>query len=113
MTISQLINKQAQFTPNNTYVLEEASGQLLTYEALLSSCAAVTQVIAAHGLQPGETISVVMPNGLNTLRILLGAMWGGYCVNPVNLLSQPDQMRYVLEHSDCKLIMASPEWAEN
>lgn len=112
MTICQHINNQAQLTPNNTYVLEETSGQLLTYEALLSSCAAVTQVIAAHGLQPGETISVVMPNGLNTLRILLGAMWGGYCVNPVNLLSQPDQMRYVLEHSDCKLIMASPEWAE-
>jgi len=112
MTLCHLINKQAQLTPNNTYVIEETSGQFLTYESLLSSCATVTQVIAAQGLQPGDTISVVMPNGMNTLRILLGAMWGGYCVNPVNLLSQPDQMRYVLEHSDCKLIMASPAWAD-
>jgi len=54
----------------------------------------------------------VMPNGLATLRILLGAMAGGYCVNPVNLLSQPEQMRYVLDHSDCALVFASPEWAE-
>jgi hypothetical protein len=59
----------------------------------------------------GDTVSLVMPNGLMTLRLLLGAMHGGCCVNPVNLLSQPEQMRYVLEHSDCKLVFAAPEWA--
>ena len=53
-----------------------------------------------------------MPNGLQTLRLLLGCMHAGYCVNPVNLLAQPEQMRYVLEHSDCRLVLASPEWAE-
>jgi acyl-CoA synthetase (AMP-forming)/AMP-acid ligase II len=111
-TLCQLINQQAQQTPHNIYMLEESSAHSLTYEGLLSSCAAVTQLVSAQGLQPGDIISVVMPNGANTLRILLGAMWGGYCVNPVNLLSQPDQMRYVLEHSDCKLIVASPEWTE-
>ena len=53
-----------------------------------------------------------MPNGLQTLLLLLGAMHGGWCVNPVNLLSQPDQMRYVLDHSDCRVVFASPEWAD-
>jgi long-chain acyl-CoA synthetase len=51
-----------------------------------------------------------MPNGLQTLRLLLGAMAAGWCVNPVNLLSQPEQMRYVLAHSDCRVVIASPEW---
>ena len=46
-----------------------------------------------------------MPNGLQTLRVLLGAMYGGLCVNPVNLLSQPEQMRYVLAHSDCRVVV--------
>ena len=32
-------------------------------------------------------------------------------MNPVNLLSQPEQMRYVLDHSDCALVFASPDWA--
>jgi acyl-CoA synthetase (AMP-forming)/AMP-acid ligase II len=53
-----------------------------------------------------------MPNGLATLRILLGAMYGGYCVNPLNLLASPDQMRHVLDHSDCALVFASPDWSE-
>ena len=44
------------------------------------------------------------------LQLLLGALHGGWCVNPVNLLSQAEQMRYVLDHSDCKLVLASGEW---
>jgi acyl-CoA synthetase (AMP-forming)/AMP-acid ligase II len=52
-----------------------------------------------------------MPNGIATLRILLGAMYGGYCVNPVNLLSSAEQMRYVLDHSDTAMVFASPDWA--
>ena len=66
----------------------------------------------ARRWRPGDTVSLVMPNGLGTLQLLLGAMHGGCCVNPVNLLSQPEQMRYVLEHSDCTLVLASAEWAD-
>jgi acyl-CoA synthetase (AMP-forming)/AMP-acid ligase II len=36
-------------------------------------------------------------------------MAGGWCVNPVNLLAQPEQMRYVLEHSDCRVIFVDAE----
>ncbi|HZV92360.1 MAG TPA: AMP-binding protein, partial [Caldimonas sp.] len=60
----------------------------------------------------GETVSFVMPNGLQTLRLLLGALHAGRCVNPVNLLAQPEQMRYVLDHSDCRLVVVAPEWVE-
>ena len=67
-------------------------------------------LLRRHGLGPGDTVSLVMPNGLQTLRILLGSMANGLIVNPVNLLSQAEQMRYVLGHSDCKLVFVSPEW---
>lgn len=50
-----------------------------------------------------------MPNGLQTLQWLLGALHGGWCVNPVNLLSQSEQMHYVLEHSDCRVVIVSPD----
>jgi len=53
-----------------------------------------------------------MPNGLQTIQLLLGAMHGGFTVNPVNLLSQPEQMRYVLTHSDCSVVCVAPEWEQ-
>lgn len=110
-TIPALIEAQAAARPDATYFIATETGRTLTFRELRDSSRRVTALIAREGLAPGTHVSIVMPNGLATLRILLGAMAGGYCVNPVNLLSQPEQMRYVLDHSDSKLIFASPDWA--
>jgi acyl-CoA synthetase (AMP-forming)/AMP-acid ligase II len=111
-SIAQLINQQAALTPKAVYALDAEQDHCLDHADLQSSCAAIVGVFERQGLTAGDTVSVVMPNGLNTLRVLLGGIWGGYCVNPVNLLAQTDQMRYVLDHSDCKLVVVSPEWAD-
>jgi acyl-CoA synthetase (AMP-forming)/AMP-acid ligase II len=111
-TVRDLVEFQARARPGATYFIAAETGRTLTFGELRESCERVSRFLADRGLAPGAHVSLVMPNGLATLRILLGAMAGGYCVNPVNLLSQPEQMRYVLEHSDCALVFASPEWAE-
>jgi len=110
-SLRQLIEQQAHARHDAVYAQEGEGDAALSYADLLSSCQGVARVLAQQGLAMGDTVSVVMPNGLNTLRILLGGMWSGHCVNPVNLLAQPEQMRYVLEHSDCKLVIATAQWA--
>lgn len=109
-TVRALVEQQAWQRPDIVYALDANREHALTYSELAQSCRRVTALLRRHGLQPGDTVSLVMPNSLLTLQLLLGAMWGGWCVNPVNLLSQPDQMRYVLAHSDCQLVLVSPEW---
>ncbi len=116
-TVRALVDAQAAARAQALYALavdaepvERAAS--IGFGALAQQCQQVATLLAQHGLAPGDTVSLVMPNGLNTLRLLLGAMYSGYCVNPVNLLSSAEQMRYVLEHSDCRLVIASPEWAE-
>ncbi|MEO5677968.1 MAG: AMP-binding protein, partial [Usitatibacter sp.] len=111
MTVAALIDSQSAARPDATYFIAAETGRTLTFAQLSGSCRRIAALLERRGLQPGAHVSLVMPNGLATLRILLGAMYGGYCVNPVNLLSQPEQMRYVLDHSDCALVFASPEWA--
>jgi long-chain acyl-CoA synthetase len=112
MNVLELIQRQAALQPQAVYALSTESGVQLLYGELEAGCARTGAWLARHGVAAGETVSLVMPNGLMTLRLLLGAMASGRCVNPVNLLSQPEVMRYVFEHSDCKLIVAAPEWAE-
>ncbi|RZL95983.1 MAG: long-chain fatty acid--CoA ligase [Variovorax sp.] len=112
LTVRALIEQQAARQPQAVYALSTHGGSALTYADLARGCRTVAAVLNRHGAQSGDTVSVVMPNGLQTLRVLLGAMHGGLCVNPVNLLSQPDQMRYVLEHSDCRVVCVAPEWEE-
>ena len=111
-TVRDLVELQAAQRPEAVYALATESAQQITYRELQAACGRVASLLLAHGCRPGETVSLVMPNGLGTLQLLLGALHGGWCVNPVNLLSQAEQMRYVLDHSDCSLILASGEWVD-
>ncbi|MCU0969037.1 MAG: AMP-binding protein [Rubrivivax sp.] len=111
-TVRELIEAQAAARPDAAYALATETGAALTYRELAAGSRRLAGWLARHGAAPGDTVSLVMPNGPMTLRLLLGAMAGGRCVNPVNLLSQPDAMRYVLEHSDCTLVVAAPDWAD-
>lgn len=112
MTVRELIERQARLQPQAVYACATESDSQLTYFELAQSCRRVAALLRSRGSSPGDVVSVVMPNGLQTLRLLLGAMHGGWCVNPVNLLSQPEQMRYVLSHSDCKVVIVAPEWEQ-
>ncbi|MDR6857390.1 AMP-binding protein [Variovorax guangxiensis] len=111
-TVHALIEAQAAQRPQAIYALSTEGGSPLPYDELARGCRSVAAVLQQHGAKRGDTVSLVMPNGLQTLRVLLGAMHAGVCVNPVNLLSQSEQMRYVLAHSDCRLVCVAPEWEE-
>ncbi|MBA3596169.1 MAG: AMP-binding protein [Methylibium sp.] len=111
-TIAALIDARAADAAELPYFIGAESGREMNYGELQRSCRRISALLARAGLASGDTVSVVMPNGRQTVRVLLGAMYGGWCVNPVNLLSQPEQMLYVLEHSDCKLIVVAPDWME-
>lgn len=110
-TVRDLVERQAAERPQAVYAASTESDTTVTFGELARSCRRVAALLQAHGSRPGDKVSLVMPNGLHTLQLLLGAMHGGWCVNPVNLLSQPEQMRYVLQHSDCNVVFVSPEWA--
>ena len=109
-TVRELIEHNAALRPQAIYALTTEGSRQLSYAQLLSTCRNVVGLLDSFEVRPGDTISLVMPNGLQTVTLLLGAMYGGRCVNPVNLLSQPEQMRYVLSHSDCKLVLVAPDW---
>ena len=111
-SVHALIERRAAASPDAVYALATASDRAIRYAELARSCRAIGALLRSQGLRAGDTLSVVMPNGLQTLRVLLGAMHAGLIVNPVNLLAQPEQMRYVLGHSDCQLVCVAPEWAQ-
>ena len=53
----------------------------------------------------------MLHNGYQTARLLIGVMYAGFTVVPLNLLSQRSQLEYVLEHSDTKLVFTREDLA--
>lgn len=111
-TVRDLVERAATAAPDAVYALATETPEAITFAQLRQGCRGVAAALAAQGVGPGDTIALVMPNGLATLQWLLGAMHAGVCVNPVNLLSQADAMRYVIEHCEARLVVAAPEWVE-
>jgi len=111
-TVRALIERQARERPDAAYAIAAERDAVLRFGELDRDCRAVGALLSEHGVGRGDTVSLVMPNGLQTLRLLLGAMHAGCIVNPVNLLSQGDAMRHVLAHSDCRIVFVAPDWEE-
>ena len=110
-TVTALVDARAADGGDAIYLVATETGRTLDFTALQASCRRIGSLLDRHGIAHGENVAIVMPNGVATVRLLLGAMYSGRAVVPVNLLSQPEQMRYVLEHAGCRLIFASTEWA--
>ena len=111
-TVRELVERAAASHPEAVYAVGTETGAAIRYAQLAADCRQVGAWLRSRGIVAGDTISLVMANGLQTLRLLLGAMHAGVCVNPVNLLSQGEAMRYVLDHADGKLVVVAPEWEE-
>ncbi len=110
-TLRELIDTQADAFGQKTYLLTtRETGDdtvTLTFTGLRDDCRELARRFAAAGLRQGDIVSVCMGNGLQTARLILAAMYSGLIVNPINLLCQPAQMEYIVEHSDTRLIFVS------
>lgn len=103
-TIRSIIDERAKQEPNNVYLVAPDAGLKLTYGQLRDDSINFGQHLMKLGLHKGDKISFMLGNGYQTTKIFLGTMYAGLVISPINLMSQPSQLEYVLDHSDTKLV---------
>ncbi|KMZ13406.1 Long-chain-fatty-acid-CoA ligase [Candidatus Burkholderia humilis] len=108
-TLRELIDARADRASTTPFLLSTTQPDALTFGALRDDCRAFEARCAAAGLLPGDVVSVFMGNGIQTARLLLAIMYSGFVAHPLNLLSQPSQRRYVIEHSDTRAIFVADD----
>ncbi len=111
-TVRRLIDYWAEQTPGAPYLIAPETGAIMTYAKLQAHCQELARVLLMNGLESGDKVSLMMHNGYQTARLLLGIMYSGMTVQPVNLLSQASQLKYVLEHSDTRLVFCAHEFVD-
>src|SRR5690606_32188460 len=85
------------------------SGQAMSYGDITNECKVFARQMAALGIARGDTVSVFMPNGVNTAKIIVATMYSGFVVNPINLLCQEKQLAYILGHADTRIVFTTAE----
>lgn len=68
---------------------------------------------AAHGLEPGDRVAILMRNRPEYLEALFGAWHAGLVAVPVNARLHRDEIAYILEHSEAAVVVTDTEHADD
>ena len=74
--------------------------QKLSFAELDRRSDCVAAALGAAGIQPGDRIGLLCPNGADFVTVYLGILKAGATVVPLNLLLNPREMAFIL--SDCR-----------
>ncbi len=86
---------------------------LLSYRDLATRVAALAGGLrACHGLAPGDRVALVMKNCPAYVEAFFACWHAGLAAVPVNAKLHAREFAYILEHSDAKLAIVTPDLAE-
>jgi acyl-CoA synthetase (AMP-forming)/AMP-acid ligase II len=108
-TIRKYVDFQAAERPDAVYLIAPEPNRTMTFAGLQQASRRLAHYLLERGLRPGDKVALLMHNGYQTCRLLIGTMYGGFCVTPLNLLAQSSQLEYVLDHSDAAIVFVSPD----
>ncbi|MEQ1775637.1 MAG: AMP-binding protein [Burkholderiales bacterium] len=110
-TIRHYVDLRAHETPDAPYLIAPETGAAMTYAQLQRDSMQLAAFLLRRGLRKGDKVALMLHNSYQTARLLIGVMYSGLMVAPLNLLAQASQLSYVLDHSDSKLVFTSEELA--
>ncbi len=84
-----------------SYLFPE-TGDRLTWAELRDQAAEIAARLTGLGLNVGESIAQMLPNGRDAVLCLMGALYGGFRVTAINLVAGADAIAYALDHSEAK-----------
>ena len=93
-TIRQYVDKHARQQPEKTFLIAPEPNLELTYGELRKDCRQLADFFNSKGLNKGDKVAFMLTNSYQSAKIILGAMYAGLVVAPLNLQSQYDILKH-------------------
>ncbi len=103
-SLAGLVRAAARRDPGAPAVV--AGNRRMTWAELDEAVDRVAAGYAGHGLHAGDRVAVQLPNGVDWLRAVLGALRAGLVVVPVNTAYTDPELEHVLTDSGAALLVA-------
>jgi acyl-CoA synthetase (AMP-forming)/AMP-acid ligase II len=108
MTAATLADLFANADPKHPAVILPEDGSAITYRSLAEQVEALAAVLRAFGLQPGETVGIVLPNGIEYLAAFLAVTRARLVAAPLNPAYKAEEFRFYLEDAGALLVIGKP-----
>ncbi|MEY2588884.1 MAG: long-chain acyl-CoA synthetase, partial [Acidimicrobiaceae bacterium] len=103
--------RQAEASPDRV-ALVDADGTEVSAGDLAARANQVAHGLRAAGLDNGDTVAVVVPNGAPMLEVYLAATSIGLYVTPINHHLVGPEIAYILSDSDAKVLVGHERFAD-
>jgi len=80
----------------------------IPYTALIYQIEMLAGCLRRSGLEPGQTVAIVLPNGLEYLTTFLAVTRARLIAAPLNSTYKADEFRFYLEDAEAKMVVAPP-----
>ncbi len=92
--------------------LVAADGHTTPAGELLAACNQVAHGLRSRGLETGDCVAMLLPNGSPTVEVLLAVMQMGWYVTPINTNLAAPEIAYILADSGAKALIAHESFKE-
>jgi long-chain acyl-CoA synthetase len=109
MNVGQILRQAARSWPDRVGVVdvghEGEPRRELRFAELDAQACKVAGVLAGHGLGPGERVALIGENSAEFVAGWFGIVYAGCAVVPIPTLSAPPELRYRIEHANCRALL--------
>ena len=77
-----------------------------TYQEFADRCLRQAGMLTALGLQPGDRVAILAPNTHVMLESHYGVLYAGMVLVALNTRLSAAELRYIVEHADCRVLIA-------
>lgn len=77
----------------------------LTWAELRTTAAGIAAKLSGLGLNKGDSVALMLPNGRQGILCLFAVLYGGFRTAVINLVAGAEAMGYALSHSDARVVL--------
>lgn len=111
--IYELLQHRVHLQPDDIYITyypDSGIKQSLTYSQFITKVFKTANFLISKGIKPGDRISTISHNHINTVIQYFAAWSMGVTVVPLNISEEPDRIEYILKSSLTKLAFIKHEY---
>jgi len=110
MNLRELVNNQAKKYKDKTFMYWEDI--TISYSQIDELTNKVANILYNLGIRKGDKVSVYLPNMPEYVYLYLGIPKIGAVTGPVNALFKAREVKFVVEHSEARIIITIPKLME-
>ena len=110
--LPDLLHQRVTTNPEKDFLFSETDGRRYSYSQFEEAVARAAQLLAEHGINKGDVVSLLMPNSAEYIIAYFACWKLGAIAGPINSLLKSQEISYVISNSEAKALLVHSDFEE-